>query len=123
MKIIAYDNLKHSASIAKWLHRHGRGLKTQLPKHSYIVPGVAAIGLRIIEGNLGMIDSLVTNKLVSGPLRNKAIEALVKRAEAQAFALRLTALIAFSTDDNTIKRAFSHGYAQQGHLILTKELR
>lgn len=122
MQVLAYNELKHKASIAKWLQRHGRGLKTQLPKHSFIVPGVAAIGLRLVEGNLGMIDSLVTNKFVSGPLRNKAIEALLSQLHLKAHALRLNALIAFSTDEHTILRAFSHGYAQQGHLILTKEL-
>lgn len=121
MNVLKYEQ-KFNASIAKWLQRHGRGLKTQLPKHSFIVPGVAAIGLRLIEGNLGMIDSLVTNKLVSAPLRNKAIEALIAQVHLQAYALKLTGLIAFSTDDSTIKRAFSHGYIQHGHLILTKEL-
>ncbi len=74
-------------SINKWLKRHGMPPSTseQLPKLGFIVPGVAAGFIRDCETGVGMIDSLISNELVTSETRHKAWEAISEQLLAQPF--------------------------------------
>ena len=107
-------------SLNKWLARrkHEGVRRHELPRLGWIIPGVAAAFARECEGGVYILDSYVSNSLVSPLIRNAAIDELtvhiVKTLElAQGFWV-------FTTDEHTIIRAKKHGFKQLPHAVLTK---
>lgn len=94
-------------SINKWLERWGHPLATseQLPARGYIVPGVAAGFIRDCETGMGMIDSYVSNSLVSSASRNKALNIITEKLLSEPF----THFITMTANDGLVKRFLEHG--------------
>lgn len=105
----------------KWLHKRDSHLayeEEELPRLGWIIPGVAAAFARECEGDVYILDSFVTNSLVSPLVRNAAIDELavhiMKTLElAKGFWV-------FTTDEHTLIRAKKHGFKQLPHAVLSK---
>lgn len=96
-------------SVNKYLFRRGMSAVTasELPSRMYVVPGVAAAGIRAVEGNLWLMDSLVTNSLCSASVRNEALNSLY------AYITKTyTGIIGFSVDEGAITRAKCAGFQE-----------
>lgn len=112
------NNYTDISSINKWLKKRGHPpiSEADMPKLSFIVPGVAACGIRACEGRYGILDSIVTNPLVSPATRDKALNTLFKQALSIPW---FKHIIGFTIDDNTHSRALSHGFKQLHYALLT----
>lgn len=90
-------------SLNKWLKRRGyaEANSEQLPSVGFIVPGVAAGFIRNCETGVGMIDSLVSNSLVSSNTRHKAWNAIIKALMQQPFKYKV-----IMTDDKGMQARF-----------------
>ncbi len=77
------------------------------PIRSFIIPGVAAGGVRCCEGGYGMMDSLCSNPLVSSATRHKAMQTLwTKLLSIEDFKV----VVGFTEDAGTLERAKRHGF-------------
>lgn len=83
---------------------------------------IAALFLRRCEGNVAIFDSLVTDPLQPGVLRDLANDALIAQAVEEAYELNLTRIIAFSLDKNTLERVKKHGFIHQPHTLVSLDL-
>lgn len=119
---IRKTNSKDKHSINKWLKLRNQELKTQLPCLSFIVPGVAAGSVRLVEGGYGILESLVTNPYVSGITRNKAIDALVSFLLIEAKSCNIKNIMAFSTNESVLNRSLKHGFNPLNHTIISRSL-
>lgn len=111
-------NTNHIKQINRWLAK--RDLKpidpTEMPATSFIIPGVAACGIRVCEGQIGILDSVVTNPHASKQVRNAALNQLFEHAIAHPGFKRL---MGFSIDKHTLERAERHGFKAMPHLIMS----
>jgi len=107
-------------SINKWLHKRNKEVvhSWDLPKLAFSIPGVGYMFLRKVEGNIAMIDSTVTNPLVSAATRNRAMDALAEHVLSLGF----TRFIILTEDYHTSIRALNHGFKCKQHTFLTKEV-
>ena len=86
------------------------------------VPGVAVGQLLVVEGNYGMLDGVVTNPLVSGPVRDKALDCLFAALIDRASQIGITQLLGFTMHPQTAERAKRHGFYEIAATLLAKEL-
>ena len=89
--------------------------KLELPKIGFVIKtkqnGAIAIGfLRICEGNVAMIDSMITNPAINSDIRDKALDFLVHRLIASARRKNIFKIFGYSMDKNTLLRAQKHGF-------------
>lgn len=105
-------------SINKWLtRRRAPTVKaSDLPTITYIIPGVAAAGIRQCEGKVGIFDSLVTNPLVSVYTRQKALDTLFRIVMVHPAFERI---LGFTVDEYTLLRAVKHGFRQLPYTVLS----
>lgn len=108
-------------SINRWLAKRklAKVKLSDLPKTGFIVPGVAAGFLRDCEGDLSIMDSLVTNPHASVETRHRALEAVFETIKMYGG----RQILGFTTDDGTLTRAKQHGFRQLPHtcLLFVKE--
>ncbi len=90
---------------------------SDLPIRMYIVPGVAAAGVRCCEGGYGMMDSLCTNPLVSSATRHKASVSLWNKILSIPDFSRI---IGYTSDAGTLERALRHGFRVIAQSVLVK---
>lgn len=83
---------------------------------------IAAAFIRRCEGNVGMIDGLVTNPKASSLDRHQAIDLVVQRLLAIAKTLELTRVLAFSTDEGTLRRSEKHGFRKTNYIVISQSL-
>lgn len=104
-------------SVKTWLkHRgHPEAYAETLPAIGFIVPGVAAMFIRVCEGEVCIIDSMVTNPHAKSQTRNAALSSLYD----WVLSLNYKKFIGFSTDSGAISRAISRGFKPQPHTLLT----
>ncbi len=101
--------------INHWLKLHEQPPVTNLPVHSYIVPGVATMSVRHCEGGIGFIEAQATNPAVSGATRNKALNALYdKILSLEVF----NGYIGFTSASDALERAIQRGFALNNQRIL-----
>lgn len=103
-------------SINKWLRARGLNLISEQSVYSFIIPGVCAGQFLQCEQDTLLFDSLVSNPLVSGPTRDKALNQLIEHMTKLCLGKRILAL---SVDSGTIRRAEALGYKKQPHVVLT----
>lgn len=111
------------ASLKKWCYKRGVDLKTEPAHDGFIVPGVAICFLLETNGGICMLDSLITNPYVSGPTRDKALNDIVEYGIRLAEAKGYESLVAFTIDNNTLKRAEAFGFATHPHTLITRSLK
>jgi hypothetical protein len=78
--------------------------------------------LRMIEGNAGMIDALISNPESNPTLRNQAIDLVVTQLITKAKELKLSGLISFSSDENTLIRSEKFGFKIQAQQLIALKL-
>jgi hypothetical protein len=110
--------------LQRWLIRNGApvSLIRNLPKLGYVVPGVGMAFLRMCEGNVAIMDSLITNPLCSPATRHSALETLFSNIADAAATNGVTCLIGFSIDAGALGRAKRHGFQQIRHTVVVKQI-
>ncbi len=97
-----------------------------LPKNGLVAymgdTPVAAGFLRLVEGDSAILDSLITNATLEPMIRDKALNLLVSDLLKMAKSLGITKIIAFSSDKNTLVRAWRFGFTQQEYHVITLPL-
>lgn len=97
-----------------------------LPQIGYIATegaNVVAIGfLRRVEGNMALLDTLVTNAECSSEMRHIGISAVVDALISMAKQLELRYFMAFTVDDGIIKRAFDLGFVITNQRLIVLHL-
>ncbi len=103
-------NQRDIVSINKWLTKQGSPTVqlSDIPRLGLIIPGVAFCAVRAVEGDIGILDSVVTNPHVSSLKRNDALDKLFKYVMEMPF----KSLLGFSIDESTQARALRHGFNQ-----------
>lgn len=112
-----FNNHYHRRHITKWLkyrQMYKSSLISELPEIGYIayedeLP-LAAGFLRRCEGGFGMIDSLITDPTAPSELRNEALDKITICILQYAKTNNINNIVAFSRDDNTLKRSLKHGF-------------
>ena len=128
MKVIRFDFDEHTELILEWLKCRGmdESLADNLPHIGFICfynsQAIGAIFLRYCEGNIGMVDSLITNPNSIPDARNEAINLLVQRIIDRAKHANMKSLIGFSIDENTLKRAETFGFKKEPFSIITRRI-
>lgn len=96
--------------------------KNAFPKVGYVAiwqeqPVVMGF-LRLVEGNSAMIDGLCTNPSIPGPIRNEVIDVVVYELIRTAKSLKLTGIICFSEDSNTLTRSERFGFKRNNEKVM-----
>lgn len=71
---------------------------------------VAFGGVRRVEGDIGMLDSFITNPEIDPQIRHIALDKITAKMIRLAAFYEVKMLLAFSEDGNTITRAETHGF-------------
>ncbi len=112
-----------------WLEQHKMdvGLADQLPEVGYVAyrhtEPVAMGFLRRVEGDCGIIDSLMTNPHASKADRNEALDAIFSQLIETAKELGIKSLLGYSKDANTLMRARRYGFSDQPYAVMSATLR
>lgn len=118
MYVIPYKRHIHNKSLQKF-HKARTGAyvdESMLPINGYIVPGVAMLFLRKVEGGFAIVDSMVTNPWCSSKARHAALEALYK----YILSLPFKGLIGYTQDEGALKRAQRHGFSISNQITLVR---
>lgn len=93
------------------LRRLSLSLCENMPRIGYVcrdeVSSVAIGFLRHIEGDFGLLDGLITDPAFSSEKRSLAIDFVVKCILNRSQELGMKKLLAYSTDENILRRAES----------------
>jgi len=116
MQVLKYNKKLHEAQLKQLLN--ARGLEEsnllKVPKNGIVCLQdgklVAAGFLRLIENNMGMLDSYITNPEFSSELRNKALDFITNSLICQAKHLQIQELMAISAHDSIISRSLTHDF-------------
>lgn len=79
--------------------------------------GIAAGFIRLVEGDMGFMDSFISNPSCSAELRDLALDQIGIKLIKIAKANKIKRLIAFSVDNNTLTRACKHGFIIFPHVF------
>lgn len=110
-EVVKFDKTHYSSLVALYLtnNKGDNPNLEQLPKLGYVAyifdQPIAAGFLRMVEGELAQIDSLVSNKDFPSETRHAGITAVVDRLIQDAKNLKLKALFATTSDSGILSRA------------------
>lgn len=116
MEILKYNKKLHEAELKQLLIAHGLDESNLLkvPKNGticrYESKLVAAGFIRLMENNMGMLDSYITNPEFSSELRNQALDFITTSLICQAKHLEIQELMAISAHDSIINRSLNHSF-------------
>lgn len=128
MEIFPYEKKAHLGFLRMWLLERGLdiSLASDLPDIGFIAQDgafpIAAGFLRIVEGNAGIVDGFISNKLKEGSSRHEALDLLTEKLISCAKEQGLSQLIAYTIDTHTIERAKKHGFQTAQHTLLCMKL-
>jgi hypothetical protein len=112
-----FDFDKHTDYLLDWLEKRKIQIPNsiEVPKLGYLIrtkdSGPVVMGfLRVCEGNVGMIDSLVSNPDIEPAIRDRAMDFLILRLMAAAKRKKIYRVFGFSQDENTLLRASRLGF-------------
>ena len=112
--------------INKWLTGRKLMSMSNKPKLSFVVYDeynlIAAMFVRQVEGNIGLIDGMVTNPEEPGFIRNTALNTLVTHTLKQCKRYDLNVILGWTLDEHTAKRAEKHGFKLLAGKNIIKEL-
>lgn len=83
---------------------------------------IAAGFIRTAEGGYGILDSFVTDPEALPSDRDQCLDAVVKALLDVAPSLKISRMLAFSADKNTMSRAKKFGFTIQPHVFSTLSL-
>ena len=97
-----------------WIReRVGSSVPRRLPRMGLIVDGVACGHLAVTDGDVAIVDDLVTNPAASSADRHEATEAILSQFERVCVILGIRHVLAMTTDDGVRKRCVSHGMRER----------
>lgn len=114
--------------INKWLaHRDVKSVtRHDIPEMGYIaferVKPIAAIFLRKCEGNVGIIDSLITDPTADPKLRDITLDILINHIVNVAKSRKIRFLLGYTKDENTLVRSLRLGFEQSPHTTVVMSL-
>jgi hypothetical protein len=98
----------------------------ELPRHTFCAVAndeiVAIAGLRLMEGDICMIDSMASNQNFESTVRHEALDCLTKQLLDVAKSLSFKKVLAFTREDCIINRAERHGFNLTKQKIIIKEI-
>lgn len=113
--------------IKRWLEQ--RNMITtldSLPMHGVLVCSedrpVAAGFIRKCEGNFAIFDSMVTNPQVLGSIRHEAMDEVFKGLISLAKDLKISKIIGFTIDENTLVRSQKFGFTRTDYALMALDL-
>lgn len=129
MDVIAFNRDNHLELVSEWLKARGMNemLAQEVPQFGFICfnehEPICAGFLRKVEGGYMFMDSLITNPIAAPHLRNKAINLVVTELIELAKDLKITKILAYSTDSNTLERSKKYGFrALPENVVISLEL-
>lgn len=125
MELKRYEN-HELIHINRWLAKRLLPLvkESDIPENGYIaynndIP-VSAAFLRKCEGNIAIIDSLITDPEAPSEVRHVAIDSITENLIRVGSEMGLKAIICFSVDASTILRAKKHGFKETMFIPMVK---
>lgn len=115
--------------IASWLFQRNIDLwqKSYVPKVGFVATvdekPVAMGFIRDVEGNLCMLDGLITDPTQLPEVRNKAIDSVVKKLIDTAKELNYMGMIALTVEETVIKRSLRHNFIVTNQAVIALDLR
>ncbi len=106
-------------SIGRWLKKLNSE-QQPMPYNAFVVPGVAAMGLRFIDEQYALIDSMVTNPHCSSSVRHKALDSLYNHIFKCIDSMGISSLIGFTVHGDALERAKRHGFKVLPHTVLIR---
>lgn len=126
--LVKYNPTHHQKIIKEWLldRNLNDSLSGELPKVGWIIfkegEAVASAFLRECEGNVLILDSIISNPKCSLYRRHLALEVLFESALLFARHIGCPRVLGFSVNKGTIKRSKKHGFIEQPHKLLSINL-
>lgn len=114
--------------INNWLNHRGTNSVTRhdLPEMGYIaferLKPLAAVFLRKCEGNIGIVDSLITNPTVEAKIRDLTLDILINHIVSVAKSRKIKFLLGYTKDENTLMRSIRLGFEQSPHTTVVMNL-
>lgn len=128
VNIVPYEADKHFELLKSWI------LKRDLPLTQLeCLPAVGFVGyyentpvgvgfLRNCEGVYGVLDGLLTDCEISGNVRSQVLDLITENILDFGSKMGMRAVIAWSTDKNTLLRATRHGFEVTNQVFITRLL-
>lgn len=99
---------------------------SNLPKLGFVAylgeQPVAAGFLRMVEGQIAYMDSLVSNSRLSSGIRHEAFKKVVSGLIEEARSMKLLGIIGSTSDEGMLRRAVDVGFKVQPHAFFTMSL-
>lgn len=89
--------------------------EAELPKLGFYIPGVAAGFLRSCEGAIGIVDGIITNPLVSGAVRHKALNKIFETMLSQP---GFNSYILATLDETMFSRGVLNNFKPISHQLM-----
>lgn len=83
---------------------------------------IAAGFLRKCEGNYAIFDGLITNPKVKHELRNESLDLIVDALLIEAKILEIHTIIAWTSNESTLKRAMKFGFSCSNQTLIGKRI-
>lgn len=115
--------------IDKWQKLRGLNLtcRAGLPSTGLVVlddnEPIACGFLRKCEGNLAIIDSVITNPELSLKKRSKAIDILFERLIELSKEFGIDQIVGITTKSGMIKKSKKHGFIESNYKLMTLKVR
>lgn len=128
MKISQYNKTKHKSDLVDLLKSRDMNPNNadSVPKYGVIVHNsdltqtIAAGFMRMVEGQMGILDSYITNPDANSEDRNNALDLITFTLINSAKASKLNKLITITQNDGIYDRAKEHGFVieQKSSILL-----
>jgi hypothetical protein len=124
-----YQRSLHYDLIKSWAVKRllSSDILNDLPKIGFIAfdddeCAVACAFLRKCEGNVGILEGLMTNPECNSFDRHLAIDMSVKCLIKFSISRKYKVILAYSLDESTLARSSSHGFIRQEHTLIKLDL-
>lgn len=120
-----HTDLEH---VNSWLVLHNMPKVTRhaLPELGYVAwhngDPIGAVFLRRCEGEVAIVDSLISNPKIQSQIRHIALDALITHIIDQAKKLNLTMILGYTVDASTLARSIRLGFSESPYSIVVMDL-
>lgn len=130
MKTVVFTLEEHEQSLLVWAHERGSYIPSvsEIPGNGIVVLNNSSqpicLGfIRKVEGGYGLIDGYISDPSQPAIERNEALSLLTEELIKLAKQLGMSALLANTVDEHTLKRSLKHGFSQLPHSLMVKDLK
>lgn len=124
-----YSEDQDLVHINKWLkeRKHPEVDPYDVPSIGYVANyktrPIAAGFLRLVEGENGWFDSLVSNPIATQEFRHIALDMVIEALIKQAKSKGISKIIGYSVDGGTLERALRHNFVKLPHTVISLDLK